>query len=391
MATADVNEVSVSAAPTVPAVARRELEVNKLFRLVMKHEASDLHLKAGQPPMMRLRGDIVRVNMPPLSGEDMEKLLLPLLKPKHRTILDEEGGVDFSHVIGQDEARFRVSLFKQRGKLSLVARRVNSHIPSFKELGLPDSIESLCHFPDGMIIFAGVTGSGKSTSIAAMLDYIAEREPLHILTIEDPIEFVHPVKKCKITQREVHRDTHSFKAALRSSMRQDPDIILVGEMRDYETISLAIAAAEMGILVFGTLHTNSAAKTIDRIINVFPSDERDKARGALAASTKGIVAQQLCPTKDGKGRCAAVEVLCFEKSLPNLIRTGKVSGLNSLIELNAKVGMQTMDQCLMKFLEAGKITAEQAYLKANEKKRFQPLMEKEAADAKAEAQRVAAS
>jgi twitching motility protein PilT len=192
---------------------------------------------------------------------------------------------------------------------------------------------------------------------------------------------VHPVKKCKITQREVHRDTHSFKAALRSSMRQDPDIILVGEMRDYETISLAIAAAEMGILVFGTLHTNSAAKTIDRIINVYPSDERDKARGALAACTKGIVAQQLSPTKDGKGRCAAVEVLTYDRSLPNLIRTGKTSGLNSLIELGAKQGMQTMDQCLMKYLEEGRITAEEAYLKANEKKKFQPMMDMEIAEA----------
>jgi twitching motility protein PilT len=187
------------------------------------------------------------------------------------------------------------------------------------------------------------------------------------------------MKKSKITQREVHHDTHSFKAALRSSMRQDPDIILVGEMRDYETISLVIAAAEMGILVFGTLHTNSTAKTIDRIINVYPADERDKARDALAASLKSIVAQQLCPTKDGKGRCAAVEVLGYDKSLPNLIRTGKTSGINSLIEISGNQGMQTMDACLMNLYQSGKITAKQAYLKAIDKKKFQSMMEKEVA------------
>src|SRR3989440_747741 len=184
--------------PRVPADGRKEPEVNKLFRMVMKHEASDLHLKVGQPPMMRLRGDIVKLNSPPLTQEDMERLLLPSLKEKHRKILDEEGGVDFSYVIGNDECRFRVSLFKQRGRLSLVSRRVNSFIPSFKELGLPESIETLCHFNDGLIILAGVTGSGKSTTIASMLDFIAEREPLHILTIEDPIEFTFTDKKSYI-------------------------------------------------------------------------------------------------------------------------------------------------------------------------------------------------
>jgi twitching motility protein PilT len=256
---------------------------------------------------------------------------------------------------------------------------------------MPPILKEMCKVKRGLILVTGPTGSGKSTTLAAMIDEINSNREANILTIEDPIEFVHPVKKCKITQREVHRDTHSFKAALRSSMRQDPDIILVGEMRDYETISLALSAAEMGILVFGTLHTNSAAKTIDRIINVFPSDERDKARGSLAATVRGIVAQQLCPTKDGKGRCAAVEILAYEKSLPNLIRTGKISGLNSLIELSGKSGMQTMDQCLMRFFEEEKITAEQAYLKANEKKRFYPMLEKELAAAKLEGQRAPAN
>jgi twitching motility protein PilT len=269
--------------------------------------------------------------------------------------------------------------------MAAVFRTIPTKILTLEELGMPPVVKTLAKVKRGLILVTGPTGSGKSTTLAGIIDEINSNREANILTIEDPIEFVHPVKKCKITQREVHRDTHSFKAALRSSMRQDPDIILVGEMRDYETISLAIAAAEMGVLVFGTLHTNSAAKTIDRIINVFPPDEREMARGALAASVKAIVAQQLCPTKDGKGRCAAVEILVYEKSLPNLIRTGKVSGLNSLIELNSKSGMQTMDQCLMRYFQDGRITAEQAYLKANEKKTFHALMEKELAEANAEA------
>src|SRR5262245_20176241 len=222
----------------------REPEVNKLFRMAMRHEASDLHLKVGQPPMMRLRGDIRRMDMRPLTQEDMERLLLPNLKPHHRRILEEEGGVDFSYVIGADECRFRVSLFKQRGRLSLVARRVNSFIPSFKDLGLPDSIESLCHFPDGLIILAGVTGSGKSTTIASMLDYIAEREPLHILTMEDPIEFTFTDKKSYINQREIGLDVMDWHKAMKDAVRQDPDVILVGELRDIETFESAIHAAE---------------------------------------------------------------------------------------------------------------------------------------------------
>ncbi|HEY5039198.1 MAG TPA: PilT/PilU family type 4a pilus ATPase, partial [bacterium] len=276
-------------------------------------------------------------------------------------------------------ARFRANVFFNQQGMAAVFRTIPTKILTLVELGMPPILKEMCKTRRGLILVTGPTGSGKSTTLAAMIDEINSNREASILTIEDPIEFVHPVKKCKITQREVHRDTHSFKASLRSAMRQDPDIILVGEMRDYETISLALTAAEMGVLVFGTLHTNSAAKTIDRIINVYPTDERENARGALAATIKGIVAQQLSPTKDGKGRCAAVEILTYDKSLPNLIRTGKVSGINSLIETSAKFGMQTMDHCLMRFIEEGRITAEQAYLKANDKKKFQPLMDKELA------------
>jgi len=364
--------------------------IDELFKKMVERKASDLHLTVGNPPLIRAKGDLVPLEDWIMTEQVMHVLLYETMTPEQWELCWQRHDYDYAYEV-PGIARFRSNVFFNQQGIAAVFRTIPTKILTLDELGMPPVIRTMCNVKRGLILVTGPTGSGKSTTLAAMIDEINSNREANILTIEDPIEFVHPVKKCKITQREVHRDTHSFKAALRSSMRQDPDIILVGEMRDYETISLAIAAAEMGILVFGTLHTNSAAKTIDRIINVFPSDERDKARGALAASTKGIVAQQLCPTKDGKGRCAAVEVLCFEKSLPNLIRTGKVSGLNSLIELNAKVGMQTMDQCLMKFLEAGKITAEQAYLKANEKKRFQPLMEKEAAEAKVEAQRAAVS
>ena len=364
--------------------------IDELFKKMVERKASDLHLTVGNPPLIRAKGDLVPLEDWVMTEQVMHVLLYETMTPEQWELCWQRHDYDYAYEV-PGLARFRSNVFFNQQGIAAVFRTIPTKILTLADLGMPPVLKTMCNTRRGLILVTGPTGSGKSTTLAAMIDDINSSREANILTIEDPIEFVHPVKKCKITQREVHRDTHSFKAALRSSMRQDPDIILVGEMRDYETISLAIAAAEMGILVFGTLHTNSAAKTIDRIINVFPADERDKARGALAASTKGIIAQQLCPTKDGKGRCAAVEVLCYEKSLPNLIRTGKVSGLNSLIELNAKAGMQTMDQCLMKFFEEGKITAEQAYLKANEKKKFQPLMEKEAAEAKAEAQRAGVS
>jgi twitching motility protein PilT len=364
--------------------------IDELFKKMVERKASDLHLTIGNPPLIRAKGDLVPLEDWLMTEQVMHVLLYETMTPEQWELCWQRRDYDYAYEV-PGIARFRSNVFFNQQGIAAVFRTIPTKILTLDELGMPPVLRDMCKVKRGLILVTGPTGSGKSTTLAAMIDDINSAREANILTIEDPIEFVHPVKKCKITQREVHRDTHSFKAALRSSMRQDPDIILVGEMRDYETISLAIAAAEMGILVFGTLHTNSAAKTIDRIINVFPSDEREKARGALAACTKGIVAQQLCPTKDGKGRCAAVEVLTYEKSLPNLIRTGKVSGLNSLIELNTKVGMQTMDQCLMRFLEADKITAEQAYLKANEKKKFQPLMEKEMAEAKMEAQKAAVS
>jgi twitching motility protein PilT len=359
MATADIKEVPFPVEAKVPAAARREPEANKLFRMVMKHQASDLHLKAGQPPMMRLRGDIVKVNAPPLSGEDLEKLLLPLLKPQHRETLEKEGGADFSYVIGDDECRFRVSLFKQRGKLSLVARRVNTFIPSFKELGLPDSIESLCHFPDGLIIFAGVTGSGKSTSIAAMLDYIAEREPLHILTVEDPIEFTFTDKKAYINQREIGLDVIDWHKALKDAVRQDPDVILVGELRDVETFDAAVHAAETGHLVFGTIHASTAPSTINRILDLFPPNKHNAIRKGLANNLRAIIAQKLLKGLK-KPRQPTNEIMIVNPTVKKLIAEGEDLKLHDAIKMFYNEGMVDFTENLRQLVERGDIDKQTA-------------------------------
>jgi twitching motility protein PilT len=364
--------------------------IDEIFKSMVEHKASDLHLTIGNPPLIRSKGELVPLADWIVTEQVIQVLIYETMTPEQWELCWQRHDYDYAYEV-PGLARFRANVFFNQQGMAAVFRTIPAKILTLEELGMPPVLKEMCKIKRGLILVTGPTGSGKSTTLAGMIDEINGNREANILTIEDPIEFVHPVKKCKITQREVHRDTHSFKASLRSSMRQDPDIILVGEMRDYETISLAISAAEMGVLVFGTLHTNSAAKTIDRIINVFPSDERDKARGGLAASTKGIIAQQLCPTKDGKGRCAAIEVLNYDKSLPNIIRTGKVSSIYGLIETGAKNGMQTMDQCLMKFIEAGKITAEQAYLKANDKKKFQQLMDAETAEANKDRQKMPAS
>jgi len=299
---------------------RREPEANKLFRMVMKLQASDLHLKVGQPPMVRLRGDIRRTEAKPVMQEDMERWFLPLLNPRQKKILEEEGGVDFSWVIGNDECRFRVSLFRQRGRLSLVSRRVNSTIPSFEKLGLPPTIEKLCNYPEGMVIFAGVTGSGKSTSIAAMLDYINAREPLHILTVEDPIEFVFTDKKSYINQREIGLDVIDWHKALKDAVREDPDVILVGELRDVDTFEAAIHAAETGHLVFGTIHAASAATTINRILDLFPPNKHTAVRQALANNLKAVVAQKLIKSiKPGSGRVPTNEIMIVNPTVRDLL------------------------------------------------------------------------
>src|SRR6516165_3655967 len=351
MATADIPDQDQVKVPA-EAGKVREPEVNKLFRMVMKHEASDLHLKVGQPPMMRLRGDIRRADMRPLTQDDMERLLLPIMKEKHRKILEDEGGVDFSYVVGQDECRFRVSCFKQRGRLSVVARRVNNFIPNFKDLGLPDSIENLCHYNEGLIIFSGVTGSGKTTSIASMLDYIAAREPLHILTIEDPIEFTYTDKKAYVNQREIGLDCSDWHKALKDAVRQDPDVILVGEMRDIFTFEAAINAAETGHLVFGTIHASSAGTTINRILDLFPPDKHHAIRQALANNLKAVVAQKLMKGLK-KPRVPTNEIMIVNPIVKKLIAEGEDLKLPEAIRMCYEEGMVDFTENLRQLVERG--------------------------------------
>lgn len=357
MATADIDH----AAPSVPAEPRREPEVNKLFRMVMKHEGSDLHLKVGLPPMMRLKGVIRQMEMKPLSQEDMERLLYPILQPRTREVLDKTGGTDFAHVIGQDECRFRVNLFKQRGRLSLVARRVNTKIPTFEGLHLPPSIEKLCHFDQGLIILAGITGSGKSTTIASMLDYINERERVHILTIEDPIEFMFTDKKAVINQREVGLDVSDWGTALKHAVRQDPDIILVGEMRDQDTFEAGIHAAETGHLVFGTIHASGAASTIGRILDLFPADMHHAVRQSLAFNLKAVVCQKLLASiKPGVQRVPTNEIMVINPTIRDLIIKGEDKKLSDAIRIGFVEGMLDFTESLRQLVERGDITKETA-------------------------------
>ena len=352
--------------------------IDRMFAKMVSEGASDLHLTIGNQPLIRKRGALVPLADVVLAKDVLERLVYETMNDEQWGLAASRHDFDYAYEV-PGVARFRGNVFYNQQGIGAVYRTIPTDIKSAKQLGLPQAVADLAKVRKGLVLVTGPTGSGKSTTLAAIINLVNESRDANILTIEDPIEFVHPSKRCKVTQREIHRDSHSFKAALRSSMRQDPDVILVGEMRDYETISLALAAAEMGILVFGTLHTNSAAKTIDRIINVYPADERDSARGLLAGAIRGIVAQQLCPTKDGKGRCAAVEILSFAPALPNLVRTGKASALVSLIETSGNLGMQSMDQCLQRYYDEGRITGRTAYLKALEKKKFRPLAEAEGA------------
>jgi twitching motility protein PilT len=296
--------------------------------------------------------------MRPLTQEDMERLLYAVLSERHKRILDEEGGVDFSYVIGDDECRFRVSLFKQRNRLSLVARRVNVNIPSFEKLGLPPIIEKLCHYPEGLIIFAGVTGSGKSTSIASMLDYINGREPLHILTVEDPIEFTFSDKKSYINQREIGLDVMNWHKALKDAVRQDPDVILVGELRDIETFEAAVHAAETGHLVFGTIHASSASTTINRILDLFPPDKHRAIRTALANNLKAVIAQKLLKSiKPGVSRVPTNEVMIVNPIIKKLIGEGEDAKISDAIRIGFQEGMIDFTENLRQLVDRGDIDA----------------------------------
>ena len=352
--------------------------IDRMFSKMVAEGASDLHLTIGNQPLIRKRGALVPLADLVLAKDVLERLVYETMNDEQWGLAATRHDFDYAYEV-PGVARFRGNVFYNQQGIGAVYRTIPTDIKSAAQLGLPQAVSDLAKVRKGLVLVTGPTGSGKSTTLAAIIDLINDSRDANILTIEDPIEFVHPSKRCKVTQREIHRDAHSFKAALRSSMRQDPDVILVGEMRDYETISLALTAAEMGVLVFGTLHTNSAPKTIDRIINVYPADERDSARGLLAGAVRGIVAQQLCPTKDGAGRCAAVEILTYQSGLPNLIRTGKASALMSMIETSCNAGMQSMDQCLLNLHNEGRISGHTAYLKALDKRKFVALAEKEGA------------
>ncbi|MDG3005310.1 type IV pilus twitching motility protein PilT [Paludisphaera mucosa] len=339
-----------------------EPEANKLFRMCIKYAGSDLHLKVGMPPSMRLSGVLRQMQLPPLTSSDMERLMFPLLSPRQRGILDEEGGVDFAHLVfdGDVETRFRVNLFKQRGRLSLVARRVNNKIPSFEALHLPAVLADITQYDQGIVILAGVTGSGKSTTIASMLQYVNERERMHIVTIEDPVEYTFKDDKSIINQREVGIDVIDWDTALKHAVRQDPDIILVGEMRDRETFSAAMHAAETGHLVFGTIHAGTAPSTIGRLLDLFPRDMHSSLRQSLAFNLKAVIAQKLLPTTKewadkGVGRVPTNEIMRINPTVKKLILNEDDNKLGDAIRIGKEEGMMDFTESLRQLVVAEKI------------------------------------
>ena len=344
------------------------MDITELLAFSVKHNASDLHLSAGLPPMIRVDGDIRRINVPPLDHKAVHALVYDIMNDKQRRDYEEFLEVDFSFEV-PGLARFRVNAFNQDRGAAAVFRTIPSKVLTLEDLNAPQTFKNICETPRGIVLVTGPTGSGKSTTLAAMIDYINDNLYGHILTIEDPIEFVHQSKKCLINQREVHRDTLGFAEALRSALREDPDIILVGEMRDLETIRLALTAAETGHLVFGTLHTSSAAKTIDRIVDVFPAGEKSMVRSMLSESLRAVIAQTLLK-KVGGGRVAAWEIMIGTPAIRNLIREDKVAQMYSAIQTGQAVGMQTLDQHLQELLQKGLITRQDARARAQNKETF---------------------
>jgi len=344
------------------------MDIAELLAFSVKSNGSDLHLSSGLPPMIRVDGDMRRINVPPLEHRTVHALVYDIMDDKQRKDYEEFLEVDFSFEI-QGVARFRVNAFNQKRGAAAVFRTIPSKVLTLEELGAPKVFEDIINVPRGLVLATGPTGSGKSTTLAAMIDYLNDKEYAHILTIEDPIEFVHVSKKCLINQREVHKDTLGFSEALRSALREDPDIILVGEMRDLETIRLALTAAETGHLVFGTLHTSSAAKTIDRIIDVFPSAEKSMVRSMLSESLRAVIAQTLLK-KIGGGRIAAHEIMVATAAIRNLIREDKVAQMYSSIQTGQAFGMQTLDQDLQELLKKGLISKADAKARAQVKDTF---------------------
>jgi twitching motility protein PilT len=344
------------------------MDIAELLAFGVKNNASDLHLSAGLPPMIRVDGDIRRINVPALDHKTVHQLTYDIMNDKQRKDYEEFLETDFSFEI-PNLARFRVNAFNHNRGAGAVFRTIPSQILSLEELGAPPTFKDIADQPRGIVLVTGPTGSGKSTTLAAMIDHVNNSRFEHILTVEDPIEFVHESKKCLINQREVHRDTLGFNEALRSALREDPDIILVGEMRDLETIRLALTAAETGHLVFGTLHTSSAAKTIDRIIDVFPAAEKTMVRSMLSESLRAVISQTLLK-KTGGGRIAAHEIMIGTPAIRNLIREDKVAQMYSAIQTGQSMGMQTLDQNLQELVQKGLISRLDAKNKASNKEMF---------------------
>ncbi|HFC7290821.1 TPA: type IV pilus twitching motility protein PilT [Neisseria meningitidis] len=339
------------------------MQITDLLAFGAKNKASDLHLSSGISPMIRVHGDMRRINLPEMSAEEVDNMVTSVMNDHQRKIYQQNLEVDFSFEL-PNVARFRVNAFNIGRGPAAVFRTIPSTVLSLEELKAPSIFQKIAESPRGMVLVTGPTGSGKSTTLAAMINYINETQPAHILTIEDPIEFVHQSKKSLINQRELHQHTLSFANALRSALREDPDVILVGEMRDPETIGLALTAAETGHLVFGTLHTTGAAKTVDRIVDVFPAGEKEMVRSMLSESLTAVISQNLLKTHDGNGRVASHEILIANPAVRNLIRENKITQINSVLQTGQASGMQTMDQSLQSLVRQGLIAPEVARRRA---------------------------
>ncbi len=348
-------------------------KIDAFFKLMHEQGASDLHLVSGQQPALRVDGEMERVKYDILDSDSLKGMLYEITPEEKVKVFEETGDIDFGYEI-PGLARYRANFFMQRNGVSAVFREIPSVIATCEQLGLPPVIGKLATLPRGLVLVTGPTGSGKSTTLAAIVDVANRTRKDHIITIEDPIEFVHQSRSSIVNHREIGLHTKSFSAALRGALREDPDIILVGELRDLETISLAIEAASTGHLVFGTLHTSSAAKTVDRIIEVFPATQQAQVRSTLSDGVRAIIAQTLFKRKDRKGRCAALEILIATPAVRNLIRESKTHQLPSMIQTGKKYGMQLLDDSIMTLFNRGFITAEDAYTKAHEKKYFRPLL-----------------
>ena len=339
------------------------MQITDLLAFSVKNKASDLHLSAGLPPMIRVHGDVRRINLPEMNAEEVGSMISSVMNDFQRKNYQQNLETDFSFEL-PNVARFRVNAFNTNRGPAAAFRTIPSRVLSLEELKAPHIFKKIAQNPRGLVLVTGPTGSGKSTTLAAMINYINETQSSHILTIEDPIEFMHESKKCLINQRELHEHTHSFANALRSALREDPDVILVGEMRDPETIGLALTAAETGHLVFGTLHTTGAAKTVDRIVDVFPAGEKEMVRSMLSESLRAVISQTLLKTRDGQGRVAAHEILTSTSAVRNLIRENKIAQLGSALQTGQAHGMQTLDQALQALVRTGTISPETARSKA---------------------------